>query len=50
MQIAPRIPKKLSLIHILLLSKLILETLVELEEHPTNKAIEFLKKEVNELF
>lgn len=34
----------------ILLSKLILETLVELEEHPTNKAIEFLKKEVNELF
>jgi hypothetical protein len=34
----------------ILLSKIILERLVELDEHPTNKAIEFLKKEVNDLF
>ena len=32
------------------LSQMILETLVEMENHPINKAIEFLKKEVNELF
>jgi hypothetical protein len=34
----------------ILLSKLILESVVELDSHPTNKAIEFLKKEVNDLF
>mgnify|MGYP000697204892 CR=1 FL=1 len=34
----------------ILLSKLILESLVELESHPTSRAIEFLKKEVNEIF
>ena len=34
----------------ILLSRLILDKLVEQETHPTDKAIEFLKKEVNELF
>ncbi len=34
----------------MILSKLILDNLVEMENHPTEKAIEFLKNEVNELF
>lgn len=32
------------------LSTVILESMVELNNHPTAKAIEFLKKEVNEIF
>lgn len=32
------------------LSTVILESMVELDNHPTAKAIEFLKKEVNEIF
>lgn len=34
----------------LMLSKTILESLIELENHPTSRAIDFLKKEVNEYF
>lgn len=34
----------------LMLSKSILESLIELENHPTARAIDFLKKEVNEYF